>query len=113
MIMKNFKLIIAALGMASGLATTALAGDLAAYRGEKIDLGPVNGVAYYTVEKDGYHVVATVADADSNAVRFEAVLVPGQTVILSSPAALGEKHARIQISRYDNRIQVERLSATN
>ena len=111
--MKNFKLIIAALGIAAGLATTAQASDLAAYRGQSIDLGSVNGVAYYTVEKDGYRIVATVADADSNAVRFETLLVPGQTVVLSSPATRGETPERLEISRNNDRIQVQKIPVMN
>ena len=111
--MKNFKLIIAALGIAAGLATTAQAGDLAAYRGQSIDLGSVNGVAYYTVEKDGHRIVATFADADSNAVRFETLLVPGQTVVLSSPAARGETPERLEISRNNDRIQVQKIPVMN
>ncbi len=111
--MNKFRIIFATLGLAASLATTAQAGDLAAYHGQKIELGPVSGVAYYTVEKDGYHVVATLADTDSKTVRFEAVLVPGQAVVLSSPAAQGNAPARVEISRYNDRIQVQNLSATN
>ena len=111
--MQKLKLLFGALGLAASLATAAQAGDLAADHGQDIDLGTVNGMAYYTVEKDGYHVVATLADADSNAVRFEAVLVPGQAVVLSSPAVRGKAPARIEISRFDDRVQVRKLSATN
>ncbi len=111
--MKNFKLIAAALGIAAGCATVAQAGDLAAYRGQSVDLGSVNGVAYYTVEKDGYRIVATLADSDSNSVRFETVLASGQTVVLSSPAARGEAPTRIEISRKDDRVQVHKMPVTN
>jgi hypothetical protein len=111
--MASFKTILAAATLAMGLATTAQAGDLAANKGQSIDLGAINGMAYYTAEKDGYHVVATLAGADSNSVRFEAVLVPGQSVILSSPAARGEAPARIEISRSDDRVDVQKVTATN
>jgi hypothetical protein len=67
------------------------------YRGQSIDLGSVSGVVYYTVEKSGYRIVATLADADCKAVRFEAVLAPGQTIVLSSPSARGEAPVRIEI----------------
>jgi hypothetical protein len=51
-----------------------------------IDLGPVAGVAYYTVERDGFHLVATLAPASETATPFrvEAVLAPGQRVTLST-----------------------------
>jgi uncharacterized membrane-anchored protein len=113
MIMKSFKLTLAAIALATGLATTAQAGSLTAYAGQTIDLGAVNGVAYYTVEKEGYRIVATLADTNSNAVRFETVLVPGQTVVLSSPAARGETPERIEISRNDEGVQVQRVPVTN
>lgn len=111
--MKQLKSTLVALGLAVGFATTAMAEDMTAYHGRSIDLGPVNGMAYYTIEKDGYHVVATLADADSKAVRFEAVLTPGQTVTLSSPTAKGSASEQIQISRYNDRIHVQKVSATN
>jgi hypothetical protein len=109
----NIKLALGALAVATGLATTAQAADLAAYRGQLIDLGAINGVAYYTVENGGYRVIATLANADSNAVRFEAVLADGQTVVLSSPAAPGEMPARIEISRKDDRVQVLQTPVMN
>jgi hypothetical protein len=111
--MKNLKFALAALGAAAGVATTAQSADLAAYRGQKIDLGAIAGVAYYTVEKDGYRVVATLADAASKSVRFEAVLAPGQTIILSSPASAGETPARIEIIRRDDRVQIQKSPVTN
>ena len=37
--------------------------------GQVIDLGDVSGVAYYTVERDGFRVVATLAKKDEDAVR--------------------------------------------
>ena len=79
--MKKIAFALAAFGLASGIATTVHAGDLAAYRGQKVDLGGVNGTAYYTIEKGGYRVVATLADAGAKVMRFEAVLAPGQSVV--------------------------------
>ncbi len=37
-------------------------------QGQVIDLGDVSGVAYYTVERDGFRVVATLAKKDEDAV---------------------------------------------
>ena len=111
--MKNFKIALVALGLAAGLATSVQSADLAAYRGQSIDLGNISGVAYYTVEKDGYRVVATLADRDSNSVRFEAVLASGQSIVLSSPAARGDAPARIEISRNDDGVKVQSVPVTN
>src|ERR1700730_14532343 len=49
-------------------------------QGEVIDLGDVSAVAYYTVERDGFRVVATLAKKDEDAVpvRVVAVTPPGQ-----------------------------------
>jgi hypothetical protein len=111
--MRYFNRAFAALAAAVVLAGTVQAADIPAYHGQIIDLGAVNGVAYYTVEKGGYRVVATLADANSNAVRFEAVLAPGQAVVLSSPAARGGMPARIEISRHDNRVRIQNAPVTN
>jgi len=111
--MKKIAFALAALGLVAGFVTTAEASDLSAYRGQKVDLGGVNGTAYYTVEKDGYRVIATLADADSKVVRFEAVLAPGQSVVLSSPASFGDAAARIEISRHDDRVEVQKSPVTN
>ncbi|MEQ8824563.1 MAG: hypothetical protein RIC14_09330 [Filomicrobium sp.] len=111
--MKSIKSVLATFVAAAGLATSVQAGELAAYKGELIDLGKVNGVAYYTVEKGGYRVVATLSDRDSNAVRFEAVLASGQSVVLSSPARVGKAPARIEISRKDDRVEVQSVAITN
>ena len=40
-------------------------------QGQVIDLGDVSGVAYYTVERDGFRVVATLAKKDADAVPVE------------------------------------------
>jgi hypothetical protein len=55
-----------------------------------IDLGDVSGVAYYTVERDGFHVVTTLAQGEAGTpVRIVSVLTPGQTLVLSTPRQTG------------------------
>ena len=60
-------------------------------QGQVIDLGDVSGVAYYTVERDGFRVVATLAKKHEDAVpvRVVAVLAPDQTLTLSTPREWG------------------------
>ncbi len=111
--MKSFKLLLATLGVGASLATAAVATDLDAYRGQVIDLGDLDGIAYYTVEKDGYRVVATLANADSKAIRFEVVLAPGQTVVLSTSAASEKAPTKIEISRQNGNVQVVSAPLTN
>jgi predicted aconitase len=112
MTMKTLKMTVAAMVAAVGLAASAQASELVAYRGQSIDLGSVSGVAYCTVEKSGYRIVATLADADGKAVRFEAVLAPGQTMVLSSPSARGEAPVRIEICRQGDRVEVLKSPVT-
>jgi hypothetical protein len=83
-------------------------------QGQTLDLGGVLGVAYYTVEHDGYHVVATLAEGETGApVRFEAVLTPGQAVTLSSPAGQGGALMSVEFSRLQDQVLVRAATATN
>ena len=50
-----------------------------------IDVGEVSGVAYCTVERDGFHVVATLAQGMTETpIRVVCVLSPGQSVAFST-----------------------------
>jgi hypothetical protein len=90
------------------------AGDLKPMHSHSIDLGAVSGVAFYTVEPEGYHVVATlVADDAGTPVRVEAVLVSGQTVTLSTPREVGMPPVKVEISRIADRVQVQEALITN
>lgn len=92
----------------------AAAGELAPMHSRSIDLGTMRGIAYYTVSPDGYHVVATLAHSDSGApVRFEATLVSGQTITLSTPRATGMEPIKVEISRMADQVQVLEAVATN
>jgi hypothetical protein len=53
---------------------------------KSIDLGEVSGIAYYTVERDGFHVVTTLAQGVAGKpIRVVSVLAPGQSVVFSTP----------------------------
>jgi hypothetical protein len=57
---------------------------------KSIDLGEVSGVAYYTVERDGFHVVTTLAQGMAGTpIRVVSVLAPGQSVAFSTPRLAG------------------------
>jgi hypothetical protein len=74
--------------------------ELRPIRPLSVHLGAVSGVAYYTVEPDGFHVVATLGEGETGTpVRFQAVLVPGQRVVLSAPRAAGFAPIEVEISR--------------
>ena len=63
--------------------------------GQSIHLGDVTGVAYYTVERDGFRVVTTLAQGEAGTpIRFVSVLAPGQRVVLSTPLPFGALEIR-------------------
>jgi hypothetical protein len=65
---------------------TAQADGLRPIDAKSIDLGDVSGVAYYTVERDGFHVVMTLAQGmEGTPIRVVSVLAPGQSVAFSTP----------------------------
>ena len=91
----------AAFGIASVAA--ARADGLRPMEGKSIDLGGISGIAYYTVERDGFHVVATLAQGEAGTpVRVVSVLAPGQRVLLSTPQQAGA----IEISRKGDNVLV-------
>ena len=58
---------------------SAHANGLRPIEGRSINLGDVSGVAYYTVEPDGFRVVTTLAQGEAGTpIRFVSVLAPGQ-----------------------------------
>jgi hypothetical protein len=98
---------LAAFGAAS-------ANELRPIEGRGIDLGAVSGVAYYTVERDGFRVVATFAQGETGTpVRFEAVLAPGQSVVLSTPREAGAAPRAVQISRQNDRVLINDAVVVN
>ena len=92
----------------------AQAGELPPLEAKSIDLGAVSGVAYYTVEHDDFRVVAILAQGETGTpVRFETVLAPGQSVVLSTPRDEGAVGQAIEISRRDDQLLVQDAAATN
>ena len=76
--------------------------------GKSIDLGGISGIAYYTVERDGFHVVATLAQGEAGApIRVVSVLAPGQRLVLSTPQQAGA----IEISRQGDSALVRKANA--
>jgi hypothetical protein len=84
------------------------ADDLRPIEAKSIDLGAVSGVAYYTVERDGFHVVVTLAQgAAGTPIRVVSVLAPGQSLVLSAPQQAGE----LEISRQGDGMLVRKAAA--
>jgi len=111
--------------LAAGLAT-ASAGQQASHvdnavrEGQAIatELSPnARALTYWVITSDGWQVVTTVdtvinrdSDAERHAVvRFSAVLLPGQSHLISVPFATGEQQTALRIRRRGDRIEVERV----
>ncbi|QOZ22964.1 hypothetical protein [Bradyrhizobium sp. CCBAU 51753] len=100
------------------IATAFIVASLTAARAEgvrpieakSIGLGAVSGVAYYTAERDGLHVVTTLAEGkDGMPIRVVSVLAPGQRVVLSTPLT-----GAVEISRQGDSVVVRKATtATN
>ena len=94
----------------SAVAITCIMGSAHAYeltpmKGFSVKLADVKGSAYYTIEKDGYQVVATLASSEeATPVRFVATLLSGQKVIVSVPRAFGQSAIEIEIKRIEDRL---------
>ncbi|RAI03261.1 hypothetical protein DLJ53_01695 [Acuticoccus sediminis] len=92
--------IVAATLALATLSGAAYAGDAVPNEAHSLDLGTVSGVAYYTVEPEGYRVVATLAEnADGTPLRVTSVLAPGQSVTFSTPRAAGIDPVEVEITR--------------
>jgi hypothetical protein len=73
-------------------------------------------ITYWVSQSDGWHVVTTAdvvlgsnSDAEGHAiVRFSAVLLPGQSQLISIPVAIGERQKVLCIRRVGDRIEVVR-----
>jgi hypothetical protein len=88
--------------------TAAQANGLKPIEGRSVNLGDVSGVAYYTVEPDGFRVVTTLAQGETGTpIRFVSVLAPGQRVLLSTP----HQAAALEISRNGDDVTVRNATA--
>jgi hypothetical protein len=86
---------------------TAHADSLRPIQAKSIDLGGVSGVAYYTVERDGFHVVTTLAQGETGTpIRVVSVLAPGQSVVLST----SQQPRALEISRAGNEVLVRKAA---
>jgi hypothetical protein len=86
------------------------AGGLRPIDARSIDLGGVSGVAYYTVERDGFHVVTTLAQGIAGTpIRVVSVLAPGQSVAFSTP----DPASALEISRNGDSVLVRKAKVVS
>ena len=106
--MKMFAALVLAGGL--GLSGAAMGEELRPAAAKLLTLGPVSGVAYYTAEDDGYHVVTTLSSGGAaTPVRFMATLQPGQKVGVSVPREAGAEAITVQIARIGDRVHVNHV----
>jgi hypothetical protein len=108
----NYPMIAAAV-LALGFAGPAMAQEINPIESQSVRLEGVAGDVYYTVRPDGYHLVATFAPRGDSRTpfRFETVLAPGQSVMVSTPRGTGAASDVVQISRRQDRVFVQKASA--
>jgi hypothetical protein len=101
-----------AIGVAIAIAGAALAGTFKPLQAQHVDLDVFAGVAYYTAEKDGHHLVVTLqAGETSTPVRFAATLASGQGVTLSVPRQAGEAPVELHFVRQGEQIVMNGAAA--
>jgi hypothetical protein len=75
-----------------------------------LDLGDTTGIAYYTVERDGFHVVTTLAQGEAGTpIRVVSVLASGQSVVVSTARVAGA----IEITRKGDSLFVRRTTVVS
>jgi hypothetical protein len=78
----------------------------------KVDLGPLAGVAYYTVEEEGHRLVVSLKAPEADTpLRFVATLAPEQGVTLSVPRREGEPAVDVYFVRHGEHIEVKGANA--
>ena len=105
-----------AIAAAAILAATAAASPLHAaeelrpIEGKSLQLGEMSGIAFYTIQDHGYHVVAIISGPNSGPVRFEGMLLPGQKVVVSVPGTPRATAQKIEFSRQGDSLLMETLA---
>jgi hypothetical protein len=91
------------------LVTTAVRADpLAPVRAKNIELGALSGIVYYTVEPDGYRLVATLSvDGATNPFRVVATLASEQSMTLSAAREDGRPPVEVHFTRRGDQLLVD------
>ncbi|MCJ2014611.1 hypothetical protein [Methylobacterium sp. J-076] len=103
--------LILAAALAASVAS-ANAAEIRSGSGGSIDLGTLAGVAYYTPDAKGYHVVVTLAPRGAApALRLETTLAAEQSVTLSTPRMQDEPATAVEIARRGEQVFVSKSGA--
>jgi hypothetical protein len=90
--------------------SVAFAGDMQPLAARTIDMGAVQGVAYYSEEADGLRLVATVSAGES-AFRVISTLADNQKVILAVPRTVDQDEKTITFRRTGDSVSVSEVEA--
>ena len=96
----------AVLFVAGAISWAARPEGLREIQAKSLQLGDLSGVAYYTVQDQGYQLVVTLASQDSTPVRFESTLLSGQKVTMSMPGSARANAQTIEFSRQGDHLLV-------
>lgn len=97
--------ILYALVLSFSATAGAAAADLKPMESHIIDLGSVRGVAYFTVEREGVRLVATVIQEETGTpIRVSTLLAPDQSLKLSIPGAENTPEIPVEFIRKGNRV---------
>jgi hypothetical protein len=99
--------LFAAFAVVSVAASPVHADPFKPIQAQKVELGALTGVAYYTLEPEGHRLVLTLQAPESGAAfRVVATLAPGQAVTLSVPSSVGEPAVDVHFARDDAQISM-------
>ncbi len=108
MLSRSSTVAVLAATLATTLAANLHADPLAPVRAKSIELGALSGVVYYTVEPDGYRLVATLAvDGAANPFRVVATLASEQSVTLSAAREDGRPPVEVHFTRRGDQLLVD------
>ena len=102
------KIAIASAALLAASLTSVGAQELRPDAARSIALGNVTGAAYYTVEPEGFRVVATLqAGMSGEPVRFVSTLTDGQVMTIEVPAVANHGASDLTIRRTGDRLEVQ------
>ena len=106
---------IAAAGLALVVAGHTAAAAIEPIHAQSIDVAGLTGVAYYSVEEDGFDVVSTLAHADgiTAPLRVKSVLGSGECISFSTPGAVGTVAGSFDICRQGDALSVQQNRNVN
>jgi hypothetical protein len=90
---------VTTIALAMGL-SAAHADELKPLAAERVSIGGMEGVAYFSNEPDGFRVVTTLVEGENGKpIRMIATLVDGQSIRLSVPGDVDQAEEAVELFR--------------